>query len=456
MLGSELERWMPTVPTINELGNIDIAALTRGLQCGMHSEVRVALDTLATLSNSPNQAHFLQLRYCDDLVEALIDCAEEQLDMLVEHTVEVADEIQLTPYEDVVRACRIERLGVRDTPAYGTVEYELDRAVDKLICVTTILRNVSFPGEQNENHLVLADEMVVKFVCSVIRYLGTRTMLLRSHANTLDFMKDIVTMLSNVASAIELPSREQGLCLLNFLLAFAPAPAPTLVGGSLFFAAYEPTVHTYLPHAVDSLAKLLARDEPNRGFYKVIFGLDSGSNSSNEMLTRTFALAISPLPDKTTESFRMSHFAPLIEVRKPYLMQGLLAAEILASMAPGFDSGVAKSWLSSGEGLAQNLTRLVQELSHQYENPAKYIRGPLPRGGHVRKDPELVYIVVLAVTLLRRLTEKARDPNHPSTSFPKSELPTAKVLMEALSMPGAEWTKEGMLQQLSSVINMAR
>ncbi|XWW92560.1 hypothetical protein V2A60_000485 [Cordyceps javanica] len=448
ILGTELERWMPTAPAINELGNIDIAALTRSLQCGMHSEVRLALDTLATLSNSPNQAHFLQLRYCDDLVDALIDCAEEQLDLLVEHTVEVADEISLTSYEDVVRACRIDRLAVQECPAYGTVEYDLDRAVDKLICVTTILRNVSFPGEQNENHAVLADEMVIKFLCSVIRYLGTRTMLLRSNSNTLDFMKDIVVLLSNIAAAIELPSREQALCLLNFLLAFAPSPAPTVVAGSLFFAPYEPSVQPYLPHAVDSLAKLLARDEPNRGFYKAIFGLDSGQSSSNDTLTRTFALAISPLPDKSVESARQPNYPSLIEVRKPFLMQGLLAAEILASLAPGFDSGVAKSWLSSGEGLAQNLTKLVRELSHVFERQAS--RGP--RG----RDLELVYIVVVAVTLLRRLAEKARDPSQPTLSLPKSVLPSAQVLMEALSYTSAEWSRDGMLQQLASVVNMAR
>ncbi|KAJ3473716.1 hypothetical protein NLG97_g10168 [Lecanicillium saksenae] len=447
-LGTELERWMPGAPTLADYGNVDVSAVTRSLQCGMHSEVRLALDTLVTVSCSPIQGGPLQLRWCDDMLDALIDCAEEQLDLLVEHTVEVADEISLTSYEDVVRACRVDRLAVRDCPAFGTVEYDLDRAVDKLICITTILRNFSFPGEQNDNHVVLADESVVKFLCSVIRYLGTRTMLLRSHTNTLDFMKDIVVILSNIAGSIELPSREQALCLLNFLLAFAPSPAPTVVGGSLFFASYEPLVQPYLPHAVDALAKLLARDEPNRGFYKAIFGLDSGSSSNNDMLTRTFALAISPLPDKSAENARHASYPSLIEVRKPFLMQGLLAAEILASLAPGFESGVAKAWLSSGEGLAQNLTKLVRELSYIYE------RQP-PRGPRAR-DPELVYIVVVAVTLLRRLTEKARDPNHPSTSLPKSALPSAQVLMEALQYTAAEWTKEGMLQQLSSVINMAR
>ena len=72
LLGAELERFIPTIPPVTDLGNIDISALIRSLQSGIHGEVRLALDTLATLSHSQNQAHFLQLRYCDDLVDSLI------------------------------------------------------------------------------------------------------------------------------------------------------------------------------------------------------------------------------------------------------------------------------------------------------------------------------------------------------------------------------------------------
>lgn len=457
MMGAELERWKPFAPPVNDLGNIDIHALTRSLQCGISSEVRLALDTLATLSNSINQMHFLQLRYCDDLVDALIDIGEEQIEKLAEHTVEVSDEIQLSSYEDVARGCRMERWAVQTVPAFGTESYELDRAVDKLICITTILRNVSFPGEQNDNHMILADEMVIKFFCAVIRYLGTRTMLLRSNSNTLDFMKDVVVLLSNIAGSIELSNKDQALCLLSFILTFAPSPAPTIVGGELLFAPYDPSSHPYLPHALDALAKLFARDEPNRGHYKVIFGLDGGSETSFELLTKTFAMAISPIPDKSQDQSRSHVHQSLVEVRKPILMQGLLAAEILAFMAPGFESGVTKSWLATGNGLAQNLGRIIQELSQLYEHPQLALRGqPPPPRGQLRKDPELVYLVVVAVTLLRTLAEKARDPNHPATSIQKSLLPSSKVLMDALTMQSPEWTKEGMLQQLSSIINMAR
>jgi SWI/SNF chromatin-remodeling complex subunit SWI1 len=455
-LAMDMSRWQPDVPTVAEMGVIDIGALTRSLQSGIHGEVRLALDTLAAVSSSPHQGHFMQLRYCEDLLDALVDCAEEQLDLLAEHTVEVSDETQLTPYEDVVRACRLEQWAVKDMPAYGTEDYELDRAVERLICVTTILRNASFPGEQNDNHVFLADEAIVKFICVVIRYLGTRTMLLRSHANTLDFMKDIVVLLSNIAGTIEVPGREQALTLLQFLLAFAPTPGPHKAGDSLVFSVYEPSLHPYLPHAVDALAKLLARDEPNRTHYKAIYASEASSSPPHDLLNRSFALAISPLPDKVHEGIRPINFPPLVETRKPFLMQGLLAAEILASMTPGPESGVAKSWLLSDNGTGHSLLTLVQKLGRQYEQPPP----PANRGAArapPRKDPELVFIAVTAVSVLKKLTDRARDPNDTSLLAATSGfLPSSQSLLEATSLPSPEWTKEGFLQQLTACFNLGR
>lgn len=453
MLGGELERWKPTVPPVNDLGNIDIHALTKSLQSGIHGEVRLALDTLATVSHSPNQAHFIQLRYCDDLVEALVECAEEQLELLTEHTVEVSDDIQLTSYEDVVRACRVERWAVRDVPVVGSDDYQLDRAVDRLVCITTILRNFSFPGEQNDNHIILADELVIKFLCTAIRYLGTRTMLLRTNNNTLDFMKDIVILLSNISGSVEIPGREQALGLLQFLLAFAPAPGPNMTDAVAFFPPYNPSLHSYLPHAVDALAKLFARDEPNRGHYKSLFATDASNNPPHELLTRAFALAISPIPDKVQERGRPTSFPSLVEVRKPFLMQGLLSAEIITSLAPGSESPLVKTWLAAGNDLAQNLFRLVQELSHLYEQPQGANRGA--SRAQPRKDLELVYIVTVAVTLLRRLVEKAKDSGNGTSSKAGQFLPSSDALINALSMHSPEWTKDNLLQQLSTIVSLA-
>jgi len=452
----DLLLYRPNVPRPDELGNIDIAALTRSIQSGIHGEVRLALDTLATVTaiscEDPKFPRFsIDLQHCEDLVETLVECAEDQVDLLAEHSEEASNEVTIAPYEDVVRACRIEKLALRSVPLFGSHEYELDRAVDRLIGITTILRNLSF---ERDNQPFLAEDSIIKFLCVVIRYLGTREMLLRTHANSLDFMKDIVVFLSNVAGSVEIPGREQAFCLLHFLLAFAPTPAPVVSDDRLFFSHYEPNHQPYLPHAVDSLAKLLARDEPNRTHYKAIFASDlvMASSPPCELLTRTFALAISALPDNSSER-RPPHFPSLVETRKPILMQGLLAADILAGLAPGYESGVTRTWLASGNGFAQNVFLLIRQLTSQYEGqPARPGGG---RGG-VRRDPELVYIVGLAVSMLRRLSEKALDPNDPTGphSIPPNVLPARESLLGALQMQAPEWTKEGVLADLMAYASL--
>ncbi|KAK3385976.1 hypothetical protein B0H63DRAFT_190033 [Podospora didyma] len=450
-LADDLVRYKPDIPSALELGNVDIHALTRSIQSGIHGEVRLALDTLATISSGELYNGIpipqIDLRYCDDLVETLVECAEEQADLLAENSEEASNEITISLYEDVIRACRTERLALRSVPLFGSPAYELDRAVDRLICITTILRNLSC---REENHAPLAEDSVIKFLCVVIRYLGTREMLLRTQANTLDLMKDLVTLLSNIAGSVEIPGREQAFCLLQFLLAFAPSPTPTLSNAQIFFTSYDPALHPYLPHAVDSLAKLLARDEPNRTFYKAIFAADFAANSSppGELLTRAFALAISPIPDHSRDA-RQSHLPSLVEARKPFLMQGLLAADIMAALAPSYETGVTRAWLASGNGFAQNLFLLVRQLSAQFEGQPMRPGGGQMRN-HSKRDSELVYIVGLAVSMLKRLSEKARDPNNPTgeNSIPPNVLPGRDSLLGALQMMAQEWSKAGMLQDL--------
>jgi len=443
--GVELEQVKPNIPAVHELGNIDIHALTKSIQSGIHGEVRLALDILAQVTASGFHQLEIDLSMCDDLVETLVECAEDQIEMLAEHTVEVSDEILINPYEDVIRSCRLEKMAVHEIPVFGSQEYDLDRAVDRLICITTILRNLSFAPV---NQIILADEIVIKFLCVVIRYLGTRNTLLRTHANTLDFMKDVVTFLSNIAASVEIPGREQALCLLQFVLAFAPTPVPTMSSSSdkVFFTSFDPVLHPYLPAAVDVLAKLFARDEPNRSHYKAIITLDGANSPPYELLTRTFALAIAPIPDQAKDN-RTPNLPSLVEARKPCLMQGLLAADIIASLAPGYESGVTRTWLSSVNGFAQNLFRLIRTLSAQFEAQQPRPGGPQPRG-QIKKDTDLVYIVVLGVSMLRKLAEKARDPNDPTNSIPPNVLPSGDSVLGALSMSSVEWTKDGLLGHL--------
>lgn len=432
----------PNMPAVMDLGVIDIHALTMSLQSGIHAEVRLALDVLAILSVESRLQ--LDLKSCEDLVETIIDCAEVQVELLAENAAEVSDVMLINSYEDVIRGARIEREGLQDTPAFGTLEYHLDRSVERLICITTILRNLSF---YETNHALLADELVIKFLCVVIRYLGTRNMLLRTQINTLDFMKDIIIFLSNLSQTIEIPGKEQALCLLHFLLAFAPCPPPNAGGNEkVIFSPYDPAVHRYLPPAVDSLAKLLARDEPNRTFYKGIFASDVASTPPFDLLTKAFALAISPIPGHGKDEQR--GYMKIVEARKPHLMQGMLAAEILSNLVPGFETNVAKSWLTSEDGFAQSLLRLVMKLSLEAPAPAP-MRGPSvshrDRGGD---DEALLHITLSGITVLRRLMEKSQHPDDPTSAVPNDGMIKKELLLGALLMKQPAQPKPEIIKQL--------
>jgi SWI/SNF chromatin-remodeling complex subunit SWI1 len=352
----------------------------------------------------------------------------------------------LTSYEDVLRAARAEQFHIRKVPVFGDADYELERAADRLLAVTTILRNLSFP---EQNQLVLADEVVIKFFCSLIRFLGTHENLLKTAQNTLDIMKDIVVLLSNIAASVELPGRDQAFCLLQFILSFAPSPTPCITADHLVFSPFDPSIHKYLPYALDALAKLLARDEPNRSHYKTIVAADALSSNPYELLTRTFALAVSPIPCQSN-AMRPGILPPSVDARKPLLMQGLLAADIVAQLAPGYETGVTRAWLSSGDGFAQNLLTLVRIICQHVEHPVARPGGNVRRQQH--EDPDLLYIVMCAVSALRRLCEKARDPSD-AASIPPNALPTRASLFENLNnLKNPRWAL--LLNQLSAYVGL--
>ncbi|EAS32666.3 arid/bright domain-containing protein [Coccidioides immitis RS] len=421
-IGEEVMRLKPTVPTFGELGVIDIHALTMSIKSGIHAEMRVALDTLAQISSEP--AVQLSLDNCEDLVETLVDCAEDQLDLLADNAAEVSDVMLLPSYEEIVRGCRQEMEMLLDVPEFGSLDYELDRAVDRLICITTLLRNFSFA---ESNFSLLSMPHVVKFMATVVRYLGTRNMLLRTHQNTLDFMKDAVIYLSNIAHTIHLPGKEEALSLLHFLLSFAPTP-PSMGPDGIMFAPYDPSIHRYLPAAVDTLAKLLARDDPNRMYLKSIFSQENPLSPPNDLLTRSFAMSIAPIPEQTK-----GNVIALADVRKPFLMQGLLSAEILAGIA---DNELACAWFRSADGFAANLLRLACVLSADRNPP-----GPQRHGAAARAAEADLYwhstISNRALTVLSQLAEKSNKSNGAS-KLPLGIFPKKENLLGALLTPNVD------------------
>ncbi|KAH7401349.1 hypothetical protein BKA66DRAFT_450273 [Pyrenochaeta sp. MPI-SDFR-AT-0127] len=409
-----ITNYKPNVPLLPEMGVIDIRALTMSLRSGLHAETRLALDTLTRITYD-NTVQF-NLSHCEDLTDVLVEFAEDQLDILGNENPEVTDILDLTPYEDVLHHCRAEAATLQELPEAGTKAYLLDRTADRLLAITTIFRNLSF---LEVNHDSLVSAAVLKFLANFIRLVGTRVLLLRSHINTFDFMKDVITFFSNTSAKVVLPSREDAYAVLHFLCAFSPCPRPT---EPVKFTPFNPQIHRYLPSAVDSLAKLLARDDPNRTYYKQIFVNEATSTPSYDLLTRSFALAISVVPDRNYIENRMYQMkesrpkeirmfeARVAESRKAYLMQGMLAADILASLAPGPESGICRSWLESEDGWAHSLLKFAMSLS---ATDAAIQPAPLPpnhRGqrpmDHDREGFQL--IVHRALSTLKRLGDKSK------------------------------------------------
>lgn len=411
-------------PAVEDFGIIDIRQLTLCLTSGIHSEVRYALDALAVLSNDQRLA--LNLENCEELLEAVVDCAEEQLDILSDDAVEVSDALDLPTYEDVIRGGRIESATLQEVSPFGTREYELDRAADKIIAITTIVRNLSF---YEVNHRLLTAPALIKWISNALRLLGTRTMLLRTYLNTQDFYKDAIIFLSNVTQSLELPSRDDALHILQFLLCFVPQPVPqhfssSAAGARLRFTSFSPASHRYLPPAVDCLAKLLARQEPNREFYRLIFNApanvsapsDSSSPSSTsssplDLLTQAFALAIAVLPDRTKGLVANAAQFRIVEARKAYLTQGMLAADILSSLAPANNAALARAWLESEDGWAPALLKLSALLSVDASSapqpPMPGGKGPREQAMQPPQDFESFKLITCrALTMLKRLADR--------------------------------------------------
>ncbi|KAI4139043.1 MAG: hypothetical protein L6R39_006486 [Caloplaca ligustica] len=422
-LADEVACVIPDTPQLHELGVIDIRALTLSLKSGLQGEIRLALDTLCLLSFQMD----LDLTKCEDLVDALIECAEDQVDLLAEHTAEVSDAMLINSYEDNIRSAKAENESLQVPPEYGSPEYDLQRAVDRLICITTILRNLS---SFDRNCQQLASSTVIAIMTTVMRYLGTRNMLLRTHTNTVDFTKDAVVYLSNVSQHVDLPGKEEALSVLQFLLSFAPSPPPTNAGDShIIFPAYEPGLHCYLPHAIDSFAKLLAKDEPNRGLFRSIFYADGSSVPPFELLTKAFGFAISVLPTYELNEARWEQFQQIIHARGPYITQGLLAAEIVVGLVPASEHSLLRAWLASQDGFAANLIKTVLFLGDIPRQPQNL---PHPPRAPNEADETFAMVASRGIAVLRKLAERAKDAETDATGFPSGILPSKGSLLSNL------------------------
>jgi len=444
-LGDELIRVKPGMPVYDHMGNIDLHALTLSIQSGMYGEMRYALDQLLALSNDSRPGLALSLVDCEGLLDALVECAEEQLAFLETKAVEESDAIQLPYFEDLLVLQKIENDSLQGRAAFSSNDYERSQAAERFIAVTSIIRNISF-ADSAVNHDLLALPPLIMLLSNAIRLLGTRVMLLHSYRNAADFMKDTVTLLSNISHRIEIPGKDEAEALLNLLVAFTPSPPQINSTDKVIFSFYDPAIHIYLPSAVDALAKLLARDEPNRTYCKALFGSDNGTcPPQSHLLTRTFNLAIAPIPDRAGGHLIGHMELRLAEARKPFFCQGMLAADILSSLVPGPDDNhgvnLAQLWLESDDGWVRSLIHMVVQLT---VDPAA--NGPPmrhPQSGRIMDHEGRGFALITrkALSMLKRLAAKV-DRQTTVDGAAKESQPVCQIgdetMVMALCNPGLD------------------
>lgn len=241
--------------------------------------------------------------------------------------------------------------------------------IDRLICVTMVLRNISFT-DLNQPYLA-GEPTVMDFLFKLVRILGSSSEVISLRRRQLSIQKNIITLFANLGLHIIIPSIADAFSVLLLILSFSPEQYPFRknADGSefLFFGEYDPLVDRYLGCAIDSLAKMIPRDPPNRTFFHDIFlntcndkdylellnrYLQGRKLRPFEFLTRTFAMSLSTLP---RSDFRVIPKA--LKLRASLIQQSLLVASNLSSMVPkyGYFDDIIQS-LSSSQEYASPLT----------------------------------------------------------------------------------------------------
>ena len=358
------------------LGPVDLHALGMSLQSGIPSEISNALGQILSLSWHP----FALAEY-EDFVDILLEFGDSQVSLLSAASDAIIDVNEITSFETLTALVKLEPGCLEELPRYTQDGRALDRAAERLVDVTMILSNLSHTDPNRTspiyegNRKLISVPAVIELVLGVVELFSCRENVFRTPKHATDIMKNLITYLSNISDLINFSSEGEALSLMRFLTAFAPAHSSSDFDGdnSIRFGVYEPQTHPYLPCAVDTLAKLLVKDDPNRAFYRAIFQAEAATTPiPRRLLTGAFALAIAPIPEDT---IHIPSALRISDMRKPFFIQGMLAADILASMT-STSGPVARQWLCSDDDWAVHLHHLIIQMAQSRRAPLRQRRAP--------------------------------------------------------------------------------
>lgn len=391
---TDLSKYKQSTPHLQELGIIDLQALTLSLKSGIDGEVRHAIDVIVSLSLEQP----IVLNDCDDLLDTLVYLAYDQIDIIDDAANRTSESLAIEPYESVARKCFTETKILQAVPKYRSARHRLNRAAEILKCIIAIMRNFTF---FEQSCYRVKDSNVVRMMISVIQHIGTRALFLQTNQNTLEFSKDAIVYMSASSAMIDLTSKDEALSLLHFLLSFAPPTLPLASSNEITSSTHDSATHAYLPYAINSLANLLARD-PNRSLLRTIYTPEFSSSQSLNLFIRTLGLVIAAIP-KDVEKDSLLQCA---SSRASIIIQALLSAEILIDMMPLSENRSTYSWLTSHNGLSSRLVGILSVLGVADETQYHW-QGSTDGDGLNQDGIRTIFVRALAV--LRRLGNRADD-----------------------------------------------
>jgi SWI/SNF chromatin-remodeling complex subunit SWI1 len=378
-VGAELHALRP-YPTFQELGNVDIQALTRSLESALPSEVGNALDIMVVIAGDRRWG--LPLAHCRDLLEALLDCLEDDLNSFLMSDKHAAARLS---YHELLVISRRATAQVRHRRSHDANQLRKHQALERIMAVLTIIRNLSFT-EVNQETIASSES------CAAVLSKATELVsspILEHHAR-LEIAKDLVTILAQIARSLVLADTVICNALLQFLASFVPDQEQSLSG------RYDSRHEPYLPSAIDAFAKLLCRDTPNCQLIRdgLLSDLSGDSEIQHSIIYRLMTMALSPIP--------VSGDIPplrLLEAHLPLIEHALVMAENLADFAPA-DGELASLWLKDFADLSTGLWRL----SHLSAGVANAKAGPV--------EQPYAHIARKCAMVLRILSDKASRATH--------------------------------------------
>lgn len=367
-------------PNFAELGNVDIQALSRSIQSHLPSEVGHALDVLVIIAGDKRWG--LPLSHCSDLLQSLVDCLASNCAKQTKH-----DQSVYAAYSSVVDQSRHRSggLNLRSSRCRSGV-LEHCAAVEVIMSILTVLRNLAFT-EINQEPISRAENLAQVLANAIVTFCGVRSDISLGPSTVLNFMKDMITLLSLIGGSLIIDRPEIANIFTKFILSFAPNELQFDLNSKY----YEVSEYPYLAPAIDTFAKLLSRDFPNRDTFKRSFSSDLTQGRDRQPDLMALAVAVFPT---TLEA----DFGQVLSHRIPLLHHSLIVAETAISICPISDHG--KTWMDARQLIADRLSDLLRILSYLLQDPGSGVQC---------SEADLTILSQRATTVLKMLNEQSRS-----------------------------------------------